>query len=191
MFPEQVDEFWARLGDANDLVAPADFAEAVLEPLLAHLRSKYSQVDSHLLQHAVNETIVGLIRRPEQYIPQRGTLEQFLKMSARADLKNALQRERKHHPKSRVGVECDKIGRNDSSEDERPRLLDHRKLQAVRETLKPRDRQFLELMLDGADDHELAVFLGLADSPPEEQRRGVKQAKDRIKAKFRRASKKP
>jgi DNA-directed RNA polymerase specialized sigma24 family protein len=191
MFPGHLHTLWARLGNANDLVAWSVFAGAVLEPLLADLRSKFPRVDPHLHQHAVNETIVGLLHRPEQYDPQRGSLEQFLRMSARADLKNALQRERKHSPKLRVFVECDTFARNDPSEDERPRLNDRPELQAVREKLNPRDRKFLELMLNGADDHELIDFLGLADSPPKEQRRGVKQAKDRIKAKFRRASKKP
>ncbi len=103
MFPAHIDALWARLADPNDLIAPADFAEAVIPPLLAALRSRHRRADSDLIFDAVHETLVGLMQHPERYDPRRGSLSAYLRRSAIMDLRNAVAHERRRSRRGREG----------------------------------------------------------------------------------------
>ncbi|MDB5306939.1 MAG: hypothetical protein JWO38_1141 [Gemmataceae bacterium] len=188
---DQLADLVRRLRDYDPL-APAELAAAVLEPLIEHLRDKNPRVDDHARITAAGEAVVSLIRNPAQFDPDRGDLPGYLKMAARGDLANLLAAERRHHT-HREGpdsVELVPDGRNSSGEDDSDLpSLDAPELAAVVAAFTPEERRVFDLMRAG--ERRTAVYaavLGLADRPADEQKRGVKQVKDRIKARLRRAA---
>src|SRR5262245_23200549 len=88
-------ELLGRLRSGHPL-APADFAIAVLDPLLNDLRAAYPRCDDHLRLTAAEDAILSAIHNPAVYDPARCDLPAFLRMAARGDLKNALEKELRH-----------------------------------------------------------------------------------------------
>lgn len=84
---------------AQDPTAANDLAVAYLEPLVTWLGALAPQVHEDIRLEAAEDALLALIRNPASYSPDRQTLEVYLRMSARGDLRNALakeQRRRKH-----------------------------------------------------------------------------------------------
>ncbi len=179
--------------------APADLAAAYLEPLAAGLSTANPRVDPQLCEEAAEEALCALYRNPHSYRPEEGlTLEAFLRMSARGDLRNLLHKENKHQRGRRPWkvVEHSADGGNYLRRDDDPSLP----LQiaeaaraaavpdAVRAGLTETDLRVLELML--AKERSTAVYaraMELPPLPPEEERREVKRVKDRLQKRLDRA----
>jgi hypothetical protein len=175
--------------------ASADFARAYLPHLATWLSVKNPQVSADLCEEAAVEAVYSLLRQPQCYSPTKGqTLIAYLRRSARCDLLNVLERERRHaHQPLEENVELTRAGRKEGREpwqilceredgDARERLL-----QAVRSTLAEPERQALALLLAG--ERRTAAFadaLGLQGLPAAEQEAAVKRAKDRIKKRIER-----
>jgi hypothetical protein len=104
-----------------DPVAPADACRAYLEPLEGWLAVTQPSVDAHLRQTAIHDALVAYFERPGAYDPGRGDLAAYLRMSAQADLRNALRGEGRHH-RSRVALSFVELRQGDGnlpgSEDE-------------------------------------------------------------------------
>ncbi|MDB5308364.1 MAG: hypothetical protein JWO38_2566 [Gemmataceae bacterium] len=185
-------DFVRRL-HAGDPTAPAEFAAAVLDPLVEYLRDASPEADDHARVTAAEDAVLSVIRHPARFDPARSDLPTFLRMAARGDLANLLDGERRHH-RRRDGpdsVELVPDGRNCSWDDDPADLpsFDTPELVAVVATFTAEERRVLDLMRDGERRTEVfAAALGLVDRPPDEQKRGVKQVKDRIKARLRRAA---
>lgn len=189
---------------APDPTAANDLAEAYLERLVVWLGETNPNVPEDVRLEAAEDALLALIRKPESYSPQRQTLEVYLRLSARGDLRNLLRKERRHH-QGRVsweGVELLPNAGKYVGREEDPSLplrLAEEKLngadaipESVRQRLSETDLHALELILRKERRlTEFAALYGLQHLPPEEQARTVKRHKDRLKKMLQRAGRKP
>ncbi len=189
MWPPDDDllDVWRR-SVAEPLTAGGAFAAAVLPPLEADLARGFARVDPHLVTEAADCAVLALLRTPAAYDPARAPLPAFLRMAARRDLVNLLAKEGRHH-RGRTpwaAVELGHPARNESAD--APTLADFPALADAVAGLSAEDRCVLDLILDGERDTAVfAAALGLADRPAAEQVDAVKRAKDRVKARVKRA----
>ena len=164
------------------------FAAVVLPPLQADLARQFPRVHPDDIATAADEAVLAFLRRPGAFDPAKGPLPGFLRLIARRDLLNLLDKERRHQ-RGRIpweAVELTHPDRNDFVEVES--LADSSELRAVIDSLANSDRQVLDLILDGERDTAVfAAALGLSDRPADAQFDEVKRAKDRIKARLKRA----
>jgi RNA polymerase sigma-70 factor (ECF subfamily) len=189
---------------ARDPTAGNDLAEAYLELLVVWLGETNPRAPEDIRAEAAGEAIVNFIRHPEKYSPQRQTLEVFLRLSARADLRNLFRNERRHARgrKSWKSVELSPAAGKYLGRDDDPSLPMRlaEEMQAilgaipasVRQRLSPTDLRGMELIVLGERrDGVYAELYGLLDRPAEEQHREVKRHKDRLKKILKRAGRKP
>lgn len=184
----------------GDPTASYDFAAAYLGPLTSWLREHNRRLDSDFCEQAGGDAVVALIRTPPSYRPELGSLQAYLCMSARGDLKNLLRRETKHrtHRTPWESVEHSPEGGKYLSRDDDPSLplqIAEEQEQAkaalppsVQDGLNEIEARVLELMLQGERRTSIyAAAMGITDRPADEQRREVKRMKDRLKARLKRA----
>src|SRR5437879_3911370 len=79
----------------GDRVAVALFATAFLEPLAAWLESNNPAADPHCCREAAEDAILAVLKNPSCYDPDRLDPLAFLRMAARRDLLNALERQKR------------------------------------------------------------------------------------------------
>lgn len=179
---------------SHDPIAPAQLARVYLEPVVTHLRTHFPDVrDRELLWDAAADAILNYAEDPSTYDPQKRGLFGYLKMSARGDLLNALDRESR-----RKNVELYAADGNRLQEDKVEEYAVERDPEAVArsdETMRrvyealpdSRDRRFLDLMMDQVrETRAFAEVLGIENEDDAEQRRIVKRNKDRIKKRIQR-----
>jgi hypothetical protein len=198
--PQLLQEVHRRLL-ANDPTAPADLAQLVFDPLRERLRTIVPSLgDPTLIDDAVVEAVLGYAEHPTRFDPTKRDLFGYLIMSARGDANNAIaarkrrdQRERPLDvvelpvgPRKRVSMAHALSSRVDDQVVSRltsDRLV--AQVQAAVET--PQDAAVLQLMFDGERRTErFAAELGIEELPTAEQRRAVKQYKDRLKKRLER-----
>ena len=81
---------------SGDPVASVDLAEVSFQPLVRWLRRAFPQVDDPAFYFdAATEAILNYAERPEIFDSSRNSLSGFLRMSAAADLRNCLSRQRR------------------------------------------------------------------------------------------------
>lgn len=198
---QQAMELYARLPD--DPTASADLIALLLEPLLRALARQFARRrDDTLVWDAATDSLFALVQHPERFDPRRGrSLFGYLIMDASGDLKNTLNRKRREIsldlPESEDGpYEVPDVSIDVAREviqaiapDGLPDGIELREvLSRVRaEVSEPRDRELLELIIGGERKTEVfAEALDLTDLPLPEQRRLVKQHKDRLNLQLRR-----
>lgn len=182
----------------RDPVAPADFAVAFLNPLIAWLERTNSGVDPMACEEAAGEAIVRFLTNPTKYDPQRLGVEAFLRMAAQRDLQNLLRKERRHQINRKdwyVVEQASEDGKYLGREDDPSlplQIEEARQRQALpaaaRQQLTEAERRCWEQMQQGERRHSVfAVILGVTHLPENEQRREVKRVKDRLKKRKERA----
>ena len=184
----------------RDPTAPADLAEQVLEQLLSRLRRRFPELaHDTLLDDAVVDAVLSYAERPEQFDPMKAPLVAYLTMSARGDVLNALARRKKQ---TRREVSLQVVEESPSA---RKTLSEHGYLASADDVVIERfesdrvaqhlraaarssqDVVVLQLMVDGERRTErYAAVLGVDHLDDAEQRRIVKQAKDRLKKRLER-----
>jgi hypothetical protein len=184
---------WHDLLLAGDGTMPGVICQAFLDPLLAHLRRTFPHEDDHLLQEAVHSALLGYVKHPETYNPDRNpNLGRYLKMAVSGDARNLHSRERRRQ-RGRKVVELDTLGGNepvaggpllrlirDEETDQLSRAAD-----AVGASSE--DLVVMRLFLKGEKATVVyAAALGLTHLPVQEQEAEVKRAKDRVKKRWRR-----
>src|SRR5438128_2056849 len=75
---------------AGDPTAPNDLAVAYLEPLVAWLGEADARAPLEVHIEAAEDALLALIRNPHSYSSDLQTLEVYLRMSARGDVRNLL-----------------------------------------------------------------------------------------------------
>ena len=163
------------------------FAEIALTLVEAELRP--DPRDPQAVGTAAVDAVWTLVRRPDAFKPEKGRLLPYLIMSARGDLRNAQQKEARHHRNRdhTEGVELLVPARNEEYEPP-PAVIDPARLQAVADALSPADRAVYDLWLTGErSTDKFAAVMGITDRPADEWPLAVKRAKDRIKARIKRA----
>ncbi|MCC6179782.1 MAG: hypothetical protein IT305_31095 [Chloroflexi bacterium] len=179
----------ARLLQA-DPTATSDLAIRFLAPLADWLRGAFRRVDPDVLESVATDLILNLGQRPTQYDPDKGGLMAYLRMAAKADVLNALKRERRRtsHEMPLEVVELRPPARNTSwagasdPADAVADAADGAAIASALEHLDARDREVVRLMMQR--ERRTAIFadvLGVHDRPPAEQAREVKRVKDRLK----------
>jgi hypothetical protein len=185
---------------AQERTASDELADAYLERLVLWLGDIAPNVSEDIRLEAAEDAILALIRKPESYSPQLQTLEVYLRMSARGDLRNLLSKERRQN-EGRVSWESVELlpkggkylGRNDDPAlplrlaEEKQNIMSSIP-DSVRRRLSETDLRALELMLEKERrDAVYAELYGLLHLPVDEQKRSVKRHKDRLKKVLKRA----
>lgn len=196
--PDRHQHLHQRLVD-RDPTAPDDFADTFLEPLINWLAEHNRGIHPDLVNEAAEEAILAVIRNPGSYRPRDSCLEPYLRMSAQADLRNALSRETAHRSRNErldvveLSAEGGKYtGREDDPSlglmiEEELAILAEDVPDSVREGLTDVEARVLELMLRRERRTDIyADACGVADRPAEERRRFVKRMKDRLQKRIER-----
>jgi hypothetical protein len=179
----------------GDRVAQSDFIVAVLDPLVNHLRTWRGGVDEHMLITAAGDAVLSLIHNPSLFDKTKSNLISFLRMAAKRDLLNILERESKHH-RGRENSDCVELeadGRNTSVEELGDNLpsFDDPSLAAEIACFNDIERRVFELMRNGEKrTTAFAEVMGGSLLPVEDQAREVKRMKDRITQRLKRAGRK-
>jgi len=79
---------------AGDPVASAIIADRIYPIMIKHLQYKYPEISQDIIVSAATDAMINYLKRPEQYNPQKASLEGYLKMAANGDLKNILKSEK-------------------------------------------------------------------------------------------------
>lgn len=195
---DQPEEVYRRLLD-GDPTAPDDLATLFLEPLIGWLSEHNRGLPDDLVTEAAGDAILALIRNPASYKPEKRDLEGYLRMSAQGDLKNRLRSEQRHRTgrQSLASVEqSDRAGKYLSVDDDPSFRLQVEEgavrkdslPESVREGLSEGEQRALDLYLQKVrPTSEFAEALGITHLAPDEQRRQVKQTKDRLQKRIDRA----
>jgi RNA polymerase sigma-70 factor (ECF subfamily) len=188
-------ELHARLLD-GDPVASSDLFELVFERLVESLQPRFPRVDRDLIEQAVAGAVAQLALEPGRYQPERSGLLSFLRLDARGDLLNELEklRRRARHETSLAEVELPASARNRvlRGEQDPAELTVQNEAESswraeLDARLTPMERVVAELMIEG--ERRTAVFaqaLGIVHLSQDEQRQEVKRVKDRLKKRLRR-----
>lgn len=197
--PDEQRQLWERLR-SNDPVASSDLCVCYYEWLIAALARRYPWVDPHDVATAAHDALVNLIKNPTSYDPTRQSLDAYLRMSADGDLKNRLSREQRHR-RRRADLEAveasAEIGNYHQGGLDDPeavviaqetvaerRRRQQEELERLRRSsaLTPEEQTVLDLEQAGEHRTEIiARALGWDGLPLPEQRRRIKQVKDRLK----------
>jgi len=177
----------------GDAEASAVLFELHYERVLARLRARYRAASHDLVEDAVVQAFTSYAMRPGQYDPAQRSLGGFLAMAAERDLRNVLAREGRHRSVAIDDVELRDLPRNNEVEDAMAAMVDAEDAAELEDKIvrlvgEPAERRVLALMRDGVRaTAPYAEALGLAALPEGEQRRRVKQAKDRLKKRLARS----
>ncbi len=198
--PDEELELHRRLTD-GDPTASSDLAIAYVDYLVDWLRERNSaRIDDHLIGEAASDAIVSLIKTPGSYNPDsKRSLISYLQMSASADLKNCLKkRERQSRneiPLNSVEQSMDRGIQLCEDDDpleqlitrEEADIIKESQLPELRDGLSPQEIECLELLLDEErSTRPYARALKIEHLPDEEQRRRVKQVKDKLQNRIKR-----
>ena len=178
---------------AGELTAPAEIADKYLAGIVRYLQQKHPNLsDPHLAETAAIDAMLSYLRRPQQYDPTKASLDRYLRLSARGDLRNLIdqQRRRENAPKTMQVVELDAPSSEYSVEDERTLSVEEQALILA----SPLWRQLFELVPDSTDmeivllmmenvrsTDAYAEVLGITFLSPIDQAAAVKRHKDRLK----------
>jgi hypothetical protein len=185
---------WERLL-VRDPLAWSDLCTTFLDPLMAWLGRRVPYADADLIAEAAENALLGLAKNPQTYNPRRASLEGYLRLSARGDLLNLLQKERRRQ-RGRCDLKIVELGPRagkylgrDEDPSWRLRLVEEgSRLLRPPVELSAAEGRVWELMQRG--ERRTPVFaeaLGLSSLPQGEQRAAVKRVKDRITKRLERA----
>ena len=167
--------------------------------LLRELCPKFPGLEAEEVSDVITDAMLSYAERPAQYQPDRLPLDRYLRMAAYGDLLN-LVRSKKRPPKlvPLDPVAHDRPARNSEQEaeerdDRRAAVLPADKpweafmLTLVELFPDAQDREVIELMAEGErESMRYEQVLGCGHLAVAEQRRQVKQAKDRIRLRLKR-----
>lgn len=201
---QETDREWHARLLAGDPTATADLLARHYEPLIAWMVACNPRLDEHDCVTAAHDAILSLCKRPTSYKPERSPLVAYLRMSARGDLRNSRERERRHQGRDvametvELSPDAGKYLQDADADPERVLLrmetvrtmIDAQPAipEVVRAALTPGEARALALMRQGERRTDAyARSLGLAHLPVAEQRREVKRVKDRLHKRLERA----
>lgn len=190
---------------SGDMTAPEEAARKYLPLIEAHVAARawniYHIKDRELIWNAtVDAVLLDYILHPARFDPSKSGLLGYLKRAAERDLINELAKNRRQQRGEDLygDVEEGIRGRNKPSELARimrnaeeetvSRIQQQRDTAAATNADNERDSALLRLMVDGErSTSKFAVVLGIEALPVAEQRRIVKQHKDRLKVQLKRS----
>ncbi len=193
---------------AGDPVAPSELAEEYLYHLSNHLKLKFPKADSAIRDEAAADACLKYASQPESYNPAQRSLWGYLKMSAEGDVRNAQAKQRRDQFRFErlvkfEGVELFTADGNNTIEEDflmqeelTERIINLKaktrsEAEAIAETAL--DQTLLHLLQAGVRrTEEYARILQITQLRPAEQKRIVKNHKDRLRVRLKRhLSRKP
>ena len=177
----------------------AQLSEIALPHLVTFLQHEFRQIETHLQETAAIDSLLTYHAAPQKFDPDKLTLFAYLRMAARHDLLNAIDRSnRQRRPLLDIdepAIQNQLITEPNSDTDHL--LLDQwlgdddstneTMLHQFEATLDTTDRQLFLLMLNGVrETAPYAEIMQLELLPVSKQRREVKRAKDRLTKKLTR-----
>jgi DNA-directed RNA polymerase specialized sigma24 family protein len=187
----------------GDPTASEELARKYLPSIQRHVSGRahaHGVYDRDVINDAAVDAVFGYIRSPEKFDPGKSGLYGYLKRAAERDLINAVQKDRRRRrgEELHADVELSIVARNRSSEVDRirhdsenealSRIQGQREMADLTGTANQQDQALLRLMAEGERvTGKFAIVLGVTDLPIADQRRIVKQHKDRLKAQLKRA----
>ncbi len=188
---------------AGDPTAPDDLASRYLEPVRKHVQARAYRrgiQDHDLVNDATVDSVFDYIRNPKKFNPEKSGLLSYLKFAAERDLANAVSkhfRRTRHEeltddvelttqPRNKIGV-METIRRNIETQ-AIDNIEGRKEVRAAVSTItKDIDQKLLQLIADGVRKTEtFAAELGITGLPITDQRRIVKQHKDRLNQQLKR-----
>jgi len=169
-----------------DPVAQSELFGLFYEPLIDRLKKEFPKVADDDICETAFQALDNLSKSPQKFDPEKRTLLGYLVMDGKGDLINLLKKRSKER-KATILVEDWDAHRNIKTEEERDQELENQVLTLIEAKLRDlfvneTDIAVARMIEMGIrDTGEYAKLLGLEDSTPEEQRKIVKQHKDRIK----------
>jgi DNA-directed RNA polymerase specialized sigma24 family protein len=161
---------------------------------------QFPRADEHMLYEAIADALLDYCTRPQHFDEgRRVPLASFLLMACKRNMFNLLRGEARRRAYEEQAaqmsvastVELDPVVGNLLQQEENAQR--HQREGDLMNLLQdPQDRQILALRLQGERRTEaFAAVLGISHLPIEDQRRGVKRAKDRIDKVIRRNGGRP
>jgi hypothetical protein len=188
---------------AGDPTASEELARKYLPLIQRHVSGRahaHGVSDRDVINNATVDAIFDYIRSPEKFDPGKSGLFGYLKRAAERDLINEVQKDRRRRrgEELHADVELSIVTRNKSSEVDRirhggeteamSRIQGQRDMADLTRTADTLDQALLRLMAEGERaTSKFALVLGVTELSISEQRRIVKQHKDRLKVQFKRA----
>jgi len=179
--------------------APDELYRTYAEPLEAAMRPHFPGLrDPNDVSDAVTDVILAFGERPDKFDPSKGSLWNYLYMAVRRDLINCAQAQARRSHISLEDVAIELPDRNRSIEASLIAVMhpeglpDHLTLAELQEAVSTafpdhRDRELLELILDGVrDTGPYAEILRLGSAPAQERAAAVKRKKDALKRRLER-----
>lgn len=183
----------------REATAPSDLLCAYLGPLVATLCRDFPRVDEAMLHDVATDLLIDLGMQPQRYDATRSALSTYLRMAARRDVLNALEKEQR---RSRRIAPLDDVELRPAtrksiwtrSSDPADMVLDgdgDARVAALLDHFAGREREVVTLIVEGErDTGRYAALLGIRDRAWDEQRREVKRVKDKLKGRLKRLWKK-
>lgn len=196
---EEIERVYRRLV-AGEADAPSDLIDLLLVPLIRMFSQKYpSFPDPDAVSDLVTDSLLKFVQEPSRYQPEKRGLWGYLLMDIEGDLRNRLRSlQRKRGAEVTLdSVALSLLDGNKSVEEAiveklTPLMLPDGSdgatfLAQLREDLDERDWEAVILMAQGERATEAyATVFGITDRPVADQRKLVKQAKDRLRLKLKR-----
>jgi len=177
----------------------AELCELALPHLVTFLQRLYNTAELHLCEQAAIDCLLSYQANPTQYHPDQLALWPFLRMAAKADMLNLIDKQNRHN---RHFVALDEpaiqpqLSEPDMTQeifalDEWLQQHTQRSRQEIMaflaEELSLVDKQFLLLMTEGVrESHRYAQVMNILHLDAAAQQSEVKRAKDRLIKKVRR-----
>jgi len=184
----------------GDPTAFAELCELALPHLVSFLTTHYPHADNHSCETVAIDLLLNYHGRPEQYDQERLSLFAYLRMAAKYDMLNLIEKRRRHQQKllpleEYQDVAVAEADRNSYQKAETleawiGNYTDLKASEVIQEALRQfegQEREILLLMLEGK--RETAVYsevLGISTLSVEDQQREVKRTKDRIQKRLKR-----
>ncbi|MCP4358802.1 MAG: hypothetical protein GY796_12355 [Chloroflexi bacterium] len=183
----------------EDVTVFAEICEQALPYLVSFLQSRFPEYNPHLHETVAIDCLLTYQANPQQYDPQQLSLYAYLRMVARSDMLNLLDKRKRQNRRLLVIDAADSpqaIFQQESISDKLvasewlTEYTDHSHREIIQEfieELDETDQQILLLMLEGVRRTEdYAAVIGITHLEIGEQRLKVKRAKDRITKKIQR-----
>lgn len=174
----------------NDPTAFSELCEKILPHLVAFLQNLFPQQDQHYSEMVAIDVLLKFRNEPEKFDPRKLSLVAYLRMSARGDMLNLLDKKRRREQR------LTDIERSTTIPEENPievhfaldewlsqytDLSRQEVLAALETEIDPNDKGVLMLMLEGVrETHRYARVMGISRQDEKTQRQEVKRAKDRL-----------
>ena len=172
---------------SRDPTAREAIAARFLPLLIRSLARTFSDIESELRDTAAEDAILAFVQRPDGFDAVRSRLGSYLRMAARRDLLNTLERERR----ARRGIPLNSVEeppdhRNETCDDQF--TWNHPALTAEVAAFDTDEKIALDLMRNGVRRTDTFVArLGLGHLSVQEQVLVIKRLKDRVKRRLTRA----